>query len=195
MPRCRASHEQLLEHAPGCTRRFWRKTGCALLVPDAAPSARFCRHAVRVPDVVAVLPVRRASGSRRASSSFSCSCDVGRQVREDARQDRVRVLVLAVLVASRSRARTCSSAGARGPRPASGCPAPVGVKRPVLMPTISAAGVSGTLSTTARLWAKFWFIEPRSYGLDRRGPLILRTSAASDGPLVIASRAEEPPRR
>ena len=38
----------------------------------------------------------------------------------------------------------------------------VGVNRPRLTPTISQAGVSGTLSTTARLSAKFWLIEPRS---------------------------------
>ncbi len=37
----------------------------------------------------------------------------------------------------------------------------VAVKRPRLTPTSSTAGVSGTLSTTARLWAKFWLIEPR----------------------------------
>ena len=38
----------------------------------------------------------------------------------------------------------------------------VAVKRPRLTPTSSQAGVSGALSTTLRLWAKFWLIEPRS---------------------------------
>ena len=38
----------------------------------------------------------------------------------------------------------------------------VAVKRPRLTPTSSQAGVSGALSTTERLSAKFWLIEPRS---------------------------------
>ncbi len=69
-----------------------------------------------------------------------------------------------------------------------------GVNRPGLMPTMAVAGVSGTLSITARLWAKFWFIEPR-LKTALSGPPAPRIEAANVSPLVIDSRAVEPPSR